>query len=81
VLHAAASQDADLKALWEEISQRRARNMRLLAQDLATTGRLRAGLSLSTVAAVIWSMNSQEFYLLENASMKRHQRSTLSIFE
>ena len=33
MLHAAASQDADLKALWEEISQGRARNMRLLAQE------------------------------------------------
>jgi AcrR family transcriptional regulator len=64
VLQAAASQDPDLKALWKEISQRRATNMRLLAQDLSTTGRLRVGLSVSTVADVIWSMNSPEFYLL-----------------
>jgi hypothetical protein len=48
--------------------------MRLLAQDLATTGRLRAGLSLWTVAAVIWSMNSQEFYLLLVESAVGHPK-------
>lgn len=33
VLQAAAPLDPDLKALWQEISRRRAANMRLLAQD------------------------------------------------
>ena len=64
VLQAAAPLDPDLKALWQEISQRRAANMRLLAKELAATGRLRAGLSDSMVADIIWSMNSPEFYVL-----------------
>ena len=50
VLQAAAPLDPDLKALWQEISQRRAANMRLLAKELAATGRLRAGLSVPKVA-------------------------------
>ncbi len=64
VLQAAAPLDPDLKALWQEIGQRRAANMRLLAADLAATGRLRPGLSPATAADIIWSMNSPEFYLL-----------------
>lgn len=64
VLQAAAPLDPDLKALWQEISQRRAANMRLLAKELAATGRLQTGLTVAIVADIIWSMNSPEFYLL-----------------
>jgi AcrR family transcriptional regulator len=64
VLQAATTQDADLNALWQEISQRRAANMRLLARDLAATGRLRRDLSIAKVSDIIWSLNSPEFYLL-----------------
>jgi AcrR family transcriptional regulator len=64
VLQAAAPLDSDLEALWREISQRRAANMRLLAEELAGTGQLRTGLSVSMAADIIWSMNSPEFYLL-----------------
>jgi AcrR family transcriptional regulator len=64
VLQAAAPLDPDLQALWYEISQRRAANMRLLAKDLSATGRLRTGLTVPMVADIIWSMNSPEFYLL-----------------
>jgi len=64
VLQAAAPQDADLASLWTEISRRRAANMRLLAEDLAGTGRLRRGLSPEKAADIIWSMNSPEFFLL-----------------
>jgi AcrR family transcriptional regulator len=63
-LQAAAPLDPDLQALWQEISQRRAANMRLLARELAATGRLRTGLTVPMVADIIWSMNSPEFYLL-----------------
>jgi len=64
VLQAAAPQDPDLASLWSEISRRRAANMRLLADDLAGTGRLRRDLSLEKAADIIWSMNSPEFFLL-----------------
>ena len=64
VLQAAAPLDPDLQALWQEISQRRASNMRLLAKDIAATGKLRKELSEAVAADIIWSMNSPEFYLL-----------------
>lgn len=38
--------------------------MKLFVRDLAATGRLRAGLSESRAADIVWSMNSPEFYLL-----------------
>jgi len=64
VLQTAASLDADLGALWQEISSRRATNMRMLAKNLIAAGRVRTGLTESMVADVLWSMNSPEFYLL-----------------
>ena len=64
VLQGAAPLDSDLAALWKNISERRAKNMRLLAADLAATGPLRPHLSITRAADIIWSMNSPEFYLL-----------------
>ena len=64
VLQGAAPLDPELDALWRAISERRAENMRLLAKDLAATGRLRPDLSVAKAADIIWSMNSPEFYLL-----------------
>ena len=64
VLQGAASLDPELDALWHSISRRRAQNMRLLASELAATGRLRSDVSESKAADIIWSMNSPEFYLL-----------------
>ncbi|HEY4214040.1 MAG TPA: helix-turn-helix domain-containing protein [Steroidobacteraceae bacterium] len=64
VLQAAAPLDADLKALWQEISRRRAANMRLLADNLVATGQVRGDLAPSRVADVLWSLNSPELYLL-----------------
>jgi AcrR family transcriptional regulator len=64
VLQGAAPHDPELDALWQGISRRRAANMRLLAKDLAATGRLQSDLSVAKAADIIWSMNSPEFYLL-----------------
>lgn len=64
VLEAASIADPDLKAMWAEIANRRAANMKLFAQNLADTGELRKDLSVSRVADIIWSMNSPEFYFL-----------------
>ncbi len=64
VLQGAASLDPELARLWKNISERRAKSMRLFAADLAATGRLRPNLSVAKAADIIWTMNSPEFYLL-----------------
>jgi AcrR family transcriptional regulator len=64
VLQAAASQDADLAALWTMIAERRAKNMRLLAKELIDTGALRDELTVDEVADVLWTTNSPEVYQL-----------------
>jgi AcrR family transcriptional regulator len=64
VLRGAAAQDAELARIRDEIAERRAANMRLFAQDLASTGELRPGLETDEIADVVWSMNSAEYYTL-----------------
>jgi len=64
LLQGAAPLDTEMEAGWQGISRRRAKNMRLLAEVLAATGRLRTGLSVARAADIIWSMNSPEFYIL-----------------
>lgn len=61
-LRDASAGDEQLSAVWREVSERRARNMRRLTADLATTGRLRPDLSHEEIADVIWSMNSPDYY-------------------
>lgn len=63
-LRAAASANPELAQLWREISERRARNMRELADDLAVTGELRPDLGRDEIADIIWSMNGSEYYAL-----------------
>jgi AcrR family transcriptional regulator len=63
-LRDAAVTNPDCAALWTEISQRRASNMRRLAADLRATGELRADLSNDQVADIIWSMNAAEYWVL-----------------
>lgn len=63
-LRDAALTDADCAALWTEISQRRARNMRAMAADLRAAGGLRDDLTDEEVADVVWSMNAVEYWLL-----------------
>jgi AcrR family transcriptional regulator len=64
VLRDAAAQNPELARIQGDIAARRAKNMRLLAQDLIATGDLRPDLDVDQVADVIWSMNSAEFYHL-----------------
>lgn len=64
VLQTAALQDEGLGALWREISDRRAANMRLFVQDLMVTGQARTDLTEAQAVDIVWSMNSPEFYLL-----------------
>ncbi len=64
VLRDAAARAPELAQIREEIATRRARNMRLFAQDLADTGQLRPGIDVEEVADVVWSMNSAEYFTL-----------------
>jgi len=63
-LRDAAVTHPDCAALWAEISQRRATNMRRLAADLLTTGEVRVDRSNDQVANIIWSMNAAEYWVL-----------------
>lgn len=64
VVRAAAASDASLAAVWSEISERRAANMRTLIASLMTVTPLRDGLTLEQAADVVWATNSPEFYTL-----------------
>lgn len=64
VLRGAAATAPELTEIRDEISARRAANMRLFAQDLADTGELRPGVDLDELADVVWSMNSAEYFSL-----------------
>lgn len=60
----AARTDAQSGALWEEISRRRAVNMRRFAADLRSTGQIRPDIDDDTAADLIWSMNGTEYWAL-----------------
>ncbi len=64
VLRGAAATAPELAEMRDEISARRAANMRLFARDLAATGELRPDLDVDEVADVVWSMNSAEYFTL-----------------
>ena len=64
VLQVAAPTDPELAAVWREIAERRASNMRALAAELEGTGSLREEVSRDEAADVIWATNSAELYLL-----------------
>lgn len=63
-LRAAAATDDDCRIVWEEVTERRAANMRSLAADLRSTGELREDLDDDAVADLVWSLNSPEYYTL-----------------
>lgn len=65
VLRDAARAEPELAALWAEIAERRARNMRLFVAEVAdAAGGLRDGVTVDEAADLIWAMNGPEFYLL-----------------
>jgi AcrR family transcriptional regulator len=63
-LRDASSTEPEAKEVWQDISDRRAANMRKLVGDIRDTGRLRAGLSIADAADTVWVMNSPEVYVL-----------------
>jgi len=63
-LREAARAEPELAELWQEISTRRAANMRLFTAELAAAGGLRDGLTIDEAADIIWATNAPEFFLL-----------------
>jgi AcrR family transcriptional regulator len=62
ILQQAAPAEPELAALWHEIAERRAANMRRFVADLAAVGTLRV--DLEEAADIVWATNAPEFYLL-----------------
>lgn len=62
-LRDAAATDPDALAVFDEIDERRARNMRLLVRDLGPAGTLRTGLSADRAADVVWVTASAGVFL------------------
>lgn len=63
-LQAGAAAHPELAQLWRGISERRARNMRHFAGQLAEAGALRPGLAVEEAADVVWATNAPEVYNL-----------------
>ncbi len=63
-LRDASATEPEAEQVWRQISDRRAANMRKLAQELDAAGGLRPGVSVEEAADVIWATNSSEFYVL-----------------
>ncbi|GAA4735546.1 hypothetical protein GCM10023350_19230 [Nocardioides endophyticus] len=63
-LRVAGRSDAGCRQAYESVSERRAANMRLFAADLRATGQLRDDLDDDTVADLVWSMNSPDYFQL-----------------
>ena len=62
IIQQAAPDEPDLAALWTEIAERRAANMRLFVADLAAAAPLR--LDPDQAADIVWATNAAEFYQL-----------------
>jgi AcrR family transcriptional regulator len=77
-LRDASSTEPEAQQVWHQISDRRAANMRKLAQDLKDAGGLRRGLSIEQAADIVWATNSAELFVLltieRGWSIKRFER-------
>jgi len=60
----AAAVEPALNQVWQQLLDRRARNMPLLIEHLAAAGVLRAGLTPPEAADTVWAVNSTEVYHL-----------------
>lgn len=63
-LRDAAASEPEALEVWQEINDRRARNMRDLVRDLGPDGTLRPGLTVDEAADVIWATAGVELFLL-----------------
>ena len=67
VVREAAPSEPSVAALWHEIGERRAANMRSFVRDVAAATPLREGLSVERAADIVWTLNSTDVYLLFTA--------------
>ena len=63
-LRDAATTEPEAKHVWQDVSDRRARNMRDLVRGLGPDGTLRPGLSVDEAADVVWATAGAEFFVL-----------------
>jgi AcrR family transcriptional regulator len=63
-LREASSTEPEALEVWQEISERRAVNMRKLVRDVRAAGGLRPGLSVTEAADTVWATNSAELFVL-----------------
>lgn len=63
-LRDAAATEPEAATVWDQISRRRAENMRRLVSDLGPAGTLRTGLSRSDAADTVWAITSAELYVM-----------------
>ena len=63
-LRDAATTEPDALEVWQEISNRRAQNMRQLALELHAAGGLRDDLSVEEAGDILWATNSADLYVL-----------------
>jgi AcrR family transcriptional regulator len=63
-LRDAATSEPEASEVWQQISDRRAANMRNLARNLRDAGGLRGDLTISDAADVLWATNSPDLYAL-----------------
>jgi AcrR family transcriptional regulator len=63
-LRDASATEPEALEVWQEISARRAANMRKFVRDLQVAGRLRSDLSINDAADIVWATNSSELYVM-----------------
>ncbi len=80
-LRVAASTDAECRAVWSALVERRARNMLDLARDLRATGELRDDLSDEDVAHLVWTTNSPEYFLLATSRGRTPEQYAATVLD
>jgi len=63
-LHEAAASEPEAAAVWREVSDRRAANMRRFVRDVRTAGGFREEVTVELAADTVWLTNSAEAYLM-----------------
>ena len=63
-LRDASSTEPEAEAIWKEIGERRAANMRKLVRDVRSTKAAQYATSTAEAADTVWALNSAEMYVM-----------------